>query len=418
MKHNIFISFKLIVERKRQTIVALLGVAIGVAAFIVMTSLMRGFQTYFIEQALNINGHIKLKVEENYDDFRILRKAFTQKNNLFVVIGSKPKEKKYKISNFKEIVRKYSKDRRFIGISPHLIGTGVVVYGTKKKNASLVGIFPGLEDKTVSFKNYLRKGKIRQIESNKNNIIIGIKLAKDLGIKQAGKKVNIVSPTGGVYTLRIIDFLDTGITEIDKTRIYMHIKKLQTILQKPNEVNEIVFKIVNPEEAPTLARRISAETGYKAESWQEAFRNFLSLFKMQNYITYIIVFSILIVSAFGIFNIIMMTVLEKKRDIAILKAMGYENLDITVIFALQGLIIGLAGGILGNILGYYILEWLETVRFEVEGIIRAKGFILDRDPVYHILGFLFALLFSFISAFYPSFRASKLYPVDIFRSGG
>ena len=113
-----------------------------------------------------------------------------------------------------------------------------------------------------------------------------------------------------------------------------------------------------------------------------------------------------------------MTVLEKKRDIAILKAMGYENRDITFIFALQGLIIGLAGGIIGNILGYYILEWLETIKFEIEGIIRAKGFILDRSVVYHILGFIFALLFSFISAFYPSFRASKLYPVDIFRSGG
>ncbi len=418
MKHNLFVSFKLTVERKRQTVVALFGVAIGVAAFIVMTSLMRGFQKYFIQQALNINGHIKLSVEENYDDLRILRKVFKSGNYVFSVLGSKPKEKRYKIENFREILRRYSHNKEIVGISPHLVGTGVVVYGTKEKNASLVGIFPDLEEKTVSFKDYLKNGKLELLSANKNNIIIGIKLAKDLGVKNIGSKVNIVSPAGKVYTLKVIDFLNTGITEIDKTRIYMHIKKLQTLFQKPNEVNEIIFKIKDPEKAPELARKIEAETGYNAESWQEAFRNFLSLFRMQNYITYIIVFSILVVSAFGIFNIIMMTVLEKKRDIAILKAIGYEDRDITVIFALQGIFIGIVGGILGNILGFYILEWLETLKFEIEGIIRVKGFILDRNVMYHIFGFIFAFLFSFLSAFYPSYRASKLYPVDIFRSGG
>ena len=418
MIHNIFISSKFLIERKRQTAVALLGVAIGVSAFIVMTSLMRGFQKYFIKQALNINGHINLKVEENNDELRIVKKAFNPEKYLFVVLGSKPKEKKYKISNYKQIIKMYSSNPEIIGISPHLLGTGMVVYGTKEKNASLIGIYPELENKTVSFKEYLKSGKLSQLEADKNNIIIGIKLADDLGIKEPGKKISIVSPSGNIYTLKVIDFLNTGITEIDKTRIYIHIKKLQTILEKPGQVNEIIFKIKHPEDAVSVAKQISLQTGYKAESWQEAFRNFLSLFRMQNYITYIIVFSILVVSAFGIFNIIMMTVLEKKKDIAILKAIGYSNIDIIFIFTIQGLIIGIIGGIIGNILGFYILEWLETVKIEVEGIIRVKGFILDRNILYHLFGFIFAFVFSLLAAFYPSYRASKLYPVDIFRTGG
>ncbi len=418
MIHNLFVSFKFIVERKRQTIVALLGVAIGVSAFIVMTSLMRGFQKYFIEQALNINGHIKLKVEENYDPYRIIKKVLNPEKYLFVILGSKPKEKKYKISNYKQIINMYSSNPQITGISPHLVGTGMVIYGIKEKNASLIGIYPELENKTVSFKDYLKSGKLSYLETDKNNVIIGIKLAHDLGIKEAGKKISLVSPSGNVYTLKVVDFLDTGITEIDKTRIYMHIKKLQTIAGKPGQVNEIIFKIKDPEKAPQIAKQIQLQTGYKAESWQEAFRNFLSLFKMQNYITYIIVFSILVVSAFGIFNIIMMTVLEKKKDIAILKAIGYEDKDITIIFIFQGILIGIAGGILGNIIGFYILQWLETINLEVEGIIRVKGFILDRDIMYHIFGFVFAFIFSFISAFYPSYKASRLYPVDIFRTGG
>ncbi len=418
MNPNIFISLKLIFERKKQTIITLLGVAIGVAAFVVMTSLMKGFQKYFLEQALNINGHINLKVEENYDDYRIIKRKFNSENYLFDILGSKPKEKKYKISDFKNIIKRYSQDKEIIGISPHLIGTGILVYGTKEKNVSLIGIFPELEEKTIAISQYTQNKKISQLSTNKNNIIVGLKLAQDLGIDKIGKKVTIVSSTGGVYILKVVDFLETGITEIDKTRIYMHIKKLQTILDKPNEVNEIIFKIKNPEEAPQIARRISIDTGYKAESWQEAFRNFLSLFKMQNYITFAIVFAILVVSAFGIFNIIMMTVLEKKKDIAILKAMGYENRDIVYIFVFQGILIGFVGGILGNIFAYGLLEWMESLKFELEGIVNAKGFILDRNPYYHLFGFIFAFIFSIISAFYPSFRASKLYPVDIFRSGG
>ncbi len=418
MNHNIFISLKLIFERKKQTTITLLGVAIGVTAFIVMTSLMKGFQKYFLEQALNINGHINLKVEENYDDFRIIKKKYSSEEYLFNILGSKPKEKKYKISDFKNIIKRYSKDKDIIGMSPHLIGTGILVYGTKEKNVSLIGIFPELEERTIDFSKYTQNKKITQLSTNKNNIIVGIKLAQDLGIDKIGKKVTIVSSAGGVYVLKVADFLETGITEIDKTRIYMHIKKLQTILNKPNEVNEIIFKIKNPEKAPEIARQISIDTGYKAESWQEAFKNFLSLFKMQNYITYAIVFAVLVVSAFGIFNIIMMTVLEKKKDIAILKAMGYENRDIIYIFVFQGILIGLVGGILGNIFAYGLLDWMESLKFELEGIVNAKGFILDRNPYYHLFGFIFAFIFSILSAFYPSYRASKLYPVDIFRSGG
>ncbi len=418
MKSNLYISLKLIFERKRQTIITLLGVSIGVAAFIIMTSLMKGFQKYFIEQALNINGHINLKVEENYDDFRILKKKYKIENHLFDVLGSKPKEKKYKINNFKEIIQRYSKNPEIIGISPHLIGTGILIYGTKEKNSSLIGIFPELEQKTINIEKYTKNKNLNQLSTNKNNIIIGIKLAQDLGIDKIGKKVSIVSSSGGVYTLKVADFLETGITEVDKTRIYMHVKKLQTILNKPDEVNEIIFKIRHPENAPQVAKFISIDTGYKAESWQEAFKNFLSLFKMQNYITYAIVFSVLVVSAFGIFNIIMMTVLEKKKDIAILKAIGYDNKDIVIIFISQGLIIGFIGGILGNVIAYGLLEWMESLKFHMEGIVAAKGFILDRNIYYHIFGFIFAFVFSIISAFYPSYKASKLYPVDIFRSGG
>lgn len=114
-----------------------------------------------------------------------------------------------------------------------------------------------------------------------------------------------------------------------------------------------------------------------------------------------IVFAILLVSAFGIFNIIMMIVMEKKKDIAILMAIGYEKQDIVKIFTLQGIIDGLAGAVLGCLVGYGIQEWLSSINIDVEGLVRAKGFILDRSFSYYIYGVVFAFVFSLIASFYP-----------------
>ncbi|MCX7723822.1 MAG: ABC transporter permease [Thermodesulfovibrio sp.] len=415
MKHIIFVTLKLLLERKRQTIVAIAGVSIGVAAFIAMASLMNGFQKYFIEQALDLNAHITLKVKDEPDKGKILKKIYGE-DIYFQVYGTKPKEVKDKIVDYKFLIAKYEKDEQIIGIAPHLTGQGIIKYGTIEKSASLIGIDPSLERKASVIDKFIANKKLDSLITDKNSIIIGRLLARDLGIDETGKKVIITTPNGVTHLFKVVDFFDSGITMLDQTRVYMNLKTLQTILNKPNEVNEIIFKIKDVHKANELAERISKETGYYTESWQKAFRNFLQLFKIQNYITYMIVFAILVVSAFGIFNIIMMTVLEKKRDIAILKALGYENGDIIKIFVFHGLTIGFFGAIIGCFLGYAIQEFLASVNVGIEGLVRTKGFALDRNPLYFVYGVLFAICFSTFASFYPSYKASKLNPVDIFRS--
>ncbi len=417
MNHIIFVALKLLFERKRQTIVAIAGVSIGVGAFIAMASLMNGFQKYFIEQALDLNAHVTLKVKEEPDKGKILKRVYGE-NAHFQVYGAKPKDLKDKIVDYKFLITKYEKDSEIIGLAPHLTGQGIVKYGTIEKSASLIGIDPTLERKASVIDKFIVNRKLDSLIKDRESIIIGKLLARDLGIDEVGKKVIITTPNGVTHLFKVVDFFESGITMLDQTRIYMNLKTLQTILNKPNEVNEIIFKIKDVYRANDLADRISKETGYYTESWQKAFRNFLNLFKIQNYITYMIVFAILVVSAFGIFNIIMMTVLEKKRDIAILKALGYENRDIVKIFVFHGITIGFFGAILGCVLGYAIQEFLASVNVGIEGLVRTKGFALDRNPVYFLYGVLFAFTFATFAAFYPSYKASKLNPVDIFRSSG
>lgn len=415
MKHIVFVTLRLLLSRKRQTLIAIVGVSIGVAAFIAMASLMNGFQKYFIEQALDLNAHITLKVKDEHDKGKILKKAYGE-NVLYHVYGAKPKDVKDKIIDYKFILLRYHNSKEILGVAPHLTGQGIVRYGMVEKSATLIGIDPNLERTASVIDKFVSNKRLNTLITDKDSIIIGKLLAKDLGIDEIGKKVIITTPNGVTHLFKVSDFFESGITMLDQTRIYLNLKTLQTIMNRPNEVNEMIFKIKNVDRASEIAEEISKETGYYTESWQKSFRNFLQLFKIQNYITYMIVFAILVVSAFGIFNIIMMTVLEKKRDIAILKAIGYEDRDIIRIFTINGLIIGILGSILGCFGGYLIQEFLASVDVSVEGLVRTKGFALDRDPLYFFYGVAFAIIFSLSASLYPSYKAARVDPVEIFRS--
>ncbi len=417
MNYILFISLKLLLERKRQSIVSTLGVAIGVIAFVVMSSLMFGFQKHFIKQVIDLDAHISIKPKFDYDELRILRRVFPE-DSLFEVFGSRPKDVRDRIRNYRRIIERYTGRMGIVGISPHLRSNAIVRYGPKDIPVNLFGIDPELERRATSIGRYLEKKRLDLLKVKRRGIILGKLVARDLGIKETGKKVILVAPNGVSEVFEVIDFFNSGITTIDKTRAYIHIRSAQKILGRANEVNELVVKVYDVNEAVRIARVLEEETGYDAQSWQEAYSNFLQLFKIQNTVTYLVVGAILLVSAFGIFNILMMTVLEKQRDIAILKAMGYSRKDITTVFLIQGFLIGVIGVLIGSVCAYGIQEYLASVEIDLEGLLRAKGFILDRSPKYYIGGALFALIFSWFASVYPARRAAKLDPVEIFRSGG
>jgi len=417
MGYILFISLKLLLSRRRQTVVSILGVAIGVTAFVVMSSLMLGFQKHFIKQVIDLDAHISIRPKYNYDEERVLRNVFPE-DVLLEVLGARPKETKGNIKDYRRILERYKNREGIVGLAPHLRGNAVVRYGPRDISVNLFGIDPLLEGDATSIERYLEGGGLERLRSNRDGIILGKLVARDLGVDRPGRKVILIAPSGGSRVFEVIDFFNSGITTIDKSRAYVHIRTMQKLFNKPNEVNEIVVKVADVESAVRIARAIERETGYDAQSWQEAYSNFLQLFKIQKTITYLVVGAILLVSAFGIFNILMMTVLEKKRDIAILKAMGYSGKDITLIFMLQGLFTGAVGLILGSLCAYGLQEYLASVELDLEGLVRARGFILDRSPLYYAGGAFFALLFSWIASVYPSRRASRLDPVEIFRSGG
>ncbi|MCS7149336.1 MAG: ABC transporter permease [Caldimicrobium sp.] len=413
MRAILFITFALLKKRKKQTLVTVLGVAISVSAFIVMSSIMFGFQKYFIQQVIDIEAHISIKPKEEFAEDRLMRKLDNE--SLVKALGNRPKEKD-KILGWKDIIKTLEQNSEIIAIAPHLESKGVLKYGAKEKPVSLIGIEPALESRASVMERFLDHKNLKALEINMDNIIIGKVVARDLGIQEVGKKVVLALPNGETKMVKVVDFFNSGITNIDASRVYVPLKTLQALLNRVDEVNVLIIKIRDVNKAESLAKTIKREVKYEVESWQKAYLNFLKLFKVQNMITYMIVFAIITVSAFGIFNIIMMTVMEKRKEIAILMAMGYTPKEVTLIFLCSGLVTSFWGGILGFLMAFGIIEYLSTIELSLEGLLRSKGFILDKSYKYYVVGFLLSMFFSLLASFYPAYKASKLNPVEIFRS--
>ncbi|MCS7149829.1 MAG: ABC transporter permease [Caldimicrobium sp.] len=415
MQQILFISLALLKRRKKHIILAILGVALGVTALIVSSSLMRGFEKYFIRQVIELEPHIVIKPRESFPKEMSIQDDEGEK--VLEVKGYKPKEKN-RIVTWREIKVALEGEREVVGIAPRLEAKGIIKLGGKEKAVSLIGIEPEEEKRASSLEQFLSSGNLLDIRDNKDGLFIGVVLAKELGIEEVGQKVLLYLPGQEGRLFRVFGFFDSGITSIDSTRVILSREALETLLNRGDEVNLIVIRVKDPYKAKDIASFFEARLGEKftIEPWQDAYKNFLRLLKTQNTMTLMIVIIILMVSAFGIYNIIMMTVVEKRKEIAILMAMGYKGSDILGIFLSIGFFIALVGSLIGFILSFFLIGYLETLDYRIEGTIRAKGFLMDKSFKYYIEGLLFSYIFCLLASIYPAYKASRVNPVDILRN--
>ena len=209
--------------------------------------------------------------------------------------------------------------------------------------------------------------------------------------------------------------MSTGESPGDFYRTYMLLRDAQVLLDKPNTISEITVKGDDPEMARPLAAQIEEITGLRTESWQEQNQNFLSIFVVQQAITYIICAAILIVAAFGVFNILTMSVMEKINDIAIMRSYGLTRADLRNAFMLQGLIIGCVGATVGLGIARGIIVLIRQLKFPVEGLVKTQGILMAERPADYATAFVSALIITLIAAYLPANRAAKFNPVDILR---
>ena len=398
-------------NRKRQTLVSLLGVAMGVGFFIAMAALMQGFHVYFISKVIDVWPHVTIKDEYRSAPPQPLQRLFG--DGVVPLYGLKPREELRGIKDANTVLAELNR-RTDLAAAPTLRGQVFLRYGSKDVSATLVGIEPQHERRVSHLENDLIAGSLNALHTAANGIILGDGVAKKVGA-ELNDTLSVISPAGVILKMKVVGIFRTGITPIDNFESYALLKKAQILQDRPNVINQIRLRLNDVNQARPIASSVEARLGYRTESWEETYENILGIFVIQNGIMYSTVSAILIVAAFGIFNIISTVVHEKTRDIGILKSIGFEERDIRHIFLIEGLLVGLVGTLLGWALGYSLTRLLGTIRFHIEGFVTAEGFILHYTIVHYLIAGGFALLSATFAAWLPARKAARLNPVDIIR---
>ncbi len=409
------IASKQLLERKRQSLVSILGIILGTAFFLAISSLMQGSEKDFLKRLVDNSPHITIS-----DEFRDARVQPVEKNynkNALIKLNNlKPKEEVRGIRNYKKILNFLKNKYKNLAASPVLIGQGLVNYAGKDEAVTINGMIPREINSVSTIGNYMTDGRIEDLEVNSDGIIIGKELARVLSTKK-GNSLKLSTANGGSKTFKIVGFFKTGRSSYDKGHIYINIKRAQSLLRKANKANTIITKIKDPYDARILATNIEKEISYKAVSWQENSEDIINTLAIRNVIMYTVVSAVLIVAAFGIYNVISTIVMEKQRDIAILKSIGFYPKDIKTIFILQGLFLGILGCLLGLPLGAVFMYILSLITFKPPGSTQVINMPTDWSIEQFLLAAGFALISSILAAYIPSNKAAKVKPVDILRGG-
>ncbi|RAU21362.1 ABC transporter permease [Paramagnetospirillum kuznetsovii] len=408
------IALRHLLHRRRQTLVSLLGVSLGVAFFIGISSMMQGFQRDFVARIIDVQPHIIVKDEVRTAPRQPVETAYP--DGAVALRGLKPREEVRGIRGARNMLAGLE-ETPGVHVAPALSGNLLLRYGGKDLSVNVTGIDPPRERKVTHIEKDLLSGTLDALYTTSNGIILGEGVAAKAGIR-SGDLISAVSPTGVLLKMKVVGIFRSNITLMDNFEVYVLLKKAQVLANRPNVINRINIRLDDVEDASPLAARIERQYGYRSEPWQEQSRNVLGIFVIQNVIMYSSVSAILIVACFGIFNVISTVVFEKTRDIGILKSMGFRDKDIRHVFLLEGLIVGLLGTVIGWAMGWGLIEFMASLKFDMEGFIKSQGLILYRTPRHYALSAAMAILSSTLAAWVPARRASKLNPVDIVRGAG
>jgi lipoprotein-releasing system permease protein len=192
---------------------------------------------------------------------------------------------------------------------------------------------------------------------------------------------------------------------------------VQALLNRPRRVNSIIVKLPDPYTAEDFSKLVEARSSYKTVSWQEASEDLRNTLKIRNTIMYTVVSAVLVVAAFGIYNVISTVVMEKHRDIAILKSMGFRAADVKQIFLVQGVLLGIVGCLLGVPCGMAFMFGLMQIRFKPPGSSAPINMPVDWSLQQFAIAIAFAMAASILAAYLPARKAARVQPVEILRGG-
>jgi lipoprotein-releasing system permease protein len=416
MKYEWFIGLRYLKAKRKQTFISIVtfisiaGVTVGVMALIIVLAVMSGFEKDLKEKFLGTQAHIHLlkATQEGMD-------------------------------HYEEVIKKVEKMKGVVSATPFIISQVMLSSESNVFGVILNGIDPDRVGKVTDLSRNMKVGSLQSLKKmekgNLPGIILGIELAKRLSVS-VNDIIQVTSPFGTMTAMgmmpkmkrfRVAGIFYSGMYEFDNTLAYISLESAQKFFDMDSHVTGIEIKTNDIYKAKEIGKEIQRRLGFPfwSQDWMEMNRNLFSALKLEKIAMFIILVLIVLVAAFNIISTLIMVVMEKNKDIAILKSMGATSKGILKIFIIEGLVIGVVGTVFGTILGLGAAFNLEKITGFVENLF---GFKILSSDVYYIdklpsqvnpldVGMIIitAILISLLATLYPSWRASKLDPAEALR---
>ncbi len=412
------LALQYLLSRRRQTILTLLGIFFGSAAFVTISGLMLGFREYIINQLVNNSGHVHILARKEFLTEHSLDESWYGKafEHIFWKVPPSGRKDSAMVENPQSWYTRLNKDPRVVAYSPQLTASVIVSNGKATAPATIIGCDPLAQKRVTTIGEYVIEGNFNDLALGGNKLALGDELAKELGAT-IFQTVQVSLANGMPSPFKVVAIFKTGTKQMDNVA-FGAISDIQKVNQTPNQVNEITVRLYDYTQAAMLADSWSAMSFEKVESWDQQNGNIFNVFKIQDAIRFLSIGSVLIVAGFGIYNVLNMTVVQKRKDIAILRSMGYNTYEIVSLFFSQGLLLGVTGAAFGLFFGYCFCLYLQTIPFAGGPLGSGSGhLIISFNPRIYVQALCLALMSTSIASILPARAAGKLTPLEIIRAG-
>ncbi len=411
------IAFVHLRERKRQTVLTALGVAVGSAMLVTTISVARGSSSNIIAKVIDTAPHVVIsskRVEPLVPDNLLVGSV----GRVAMVTKNSTHDEQEVIKNYAELVKRIEAVMELQSISPFVLSKVIGRNKSRFTPCVVRGIIPELEGEIAGLKkNLLEPNALDELSSTPNGILVGDLLAKKLAVGYRGRIV-LVTKNSEEFPVTVVGRFSSGFNAKDEREACVNLSLAQRMERvASNSVTGIGLRTAQVGRARQTAEKVQRLSGYKSESWDETNRNVIEFYNRNGLITLVLVGFVFIVAGLGVSSVMTTVILQKIKDIAILRSMGMLSGSITRIFMMEGLMIGILGVLVGSPLGHVICHFVEMIRFEAStaGVVKADRINIIETPETHLVVIGFGILIAVLSSWSPARKATRYVPVSILR---
>ncbi|MHB8798308.1 MAG: ABC transporter permease [Thermoanaerobaculia bacterium] len=406
MPFEILVAIRFLREGRIQTLLILSGIGVGVGVIVFLSALISGLQASLIERTLGTQAHVVVRAPE--DVVRAITPPSAER-----AVAARFEQPAQRLRSIVAWPQALELLRTLPGVraaAPTAEGPAVALRGLANRSIALRGVDPSSFRRIIDMAPRMTEGEFRVDAAH---AVLGVELAAELGLKR-GDKLRIQAPAGRAEVFVVAGLFDVGNKDLNERWVFVSLRSAQTLLDLSGGISTIELKVDEIFSADRVAAAVAGRTGLEAESWMERNRQLLVGLRSQSASSWMIQIFVVIAVALGIASVLVVSVVQKSREIGILKAMGTRTAQVVRVFLVQGAVLGLAGSAVGVLLGSGLAIFFAALATNPDG---SPTFPVALTPSLFLGAAAVATVTGLVAAVAPAERAASLDPADVIRHG-